>query len=255
MQFNSSETRHVYAGRKADAAWIEWSEKHLSPNNQDVIDIGCGGGIYASAFAEMGARTVLGTDKSSQYIEDNKKEYLADNLSFIVGDALKTKLNENRADIIFERALVHHLSSTEQYQNAIECRRILKPNGILAVQDRAIEDIEDTNPKAWIRSTLIQAYPHLIEFEKARRPSRSTYLEVLKQSGFSKIEIIPFMEVRKQYHSFDSLRKEIMTRKGKSILFQLSDKELGTYCDLLDAKANTNNLVECDLWTIWIARN
>lgn len=253
MQFNSSETRHIYAGRHADGDWISWSEENLSPKNKNVVDIGCGGGIYTSAFVEMGAKSVVGIDKSKQYIEDNKEEYKAANLSFSVGDALQTDLKGKCADIVFERALVHHLSKEEQDQNAMECHRILKPDGVLAVQDRTIEDVEENNPKTWIRSTLFEAFPRLIEFERDRRPSRNNYLEILEQWGFSNVTIVPFLEVRKKYQSFEPLRKEIMARKGKSILFQLSDDELNNYCELLEEKSKTNSLVECDLWTVWLA--
>ena len=107
---------------------------------------------------------------------------------------------------------------------------------------------------AWIRSTLIEAYPRLVEFERARRPSRESYLRLLLASGFREIHTQTVLEVRKRYASFDVLKEEILARKGKSTLFELSDEELIHYCDLLKQKSRTHELVECDPWTIWLAK-
>ena len=45
----------------------------------------------------------------------------------------------------------------------------------------------------------------------------------------------------------------MLARKGKSILYELSDTELAAYCRRLSVLAETYELVKRDPWTVWIA--
>jgi 2-polyprenyl-3-methyl-5-hydroxy-6-metoxy-1,4-benzoquinol methylase len=73
MQFASPATARTYSDRIVDASWSEWAARHLMPAGKDVIDIGCGGGIYSSGFAALGARSVIGIDRSEQYIDEARQ--------------------------------------------------------------------------------------------------------------------------------------------------------------------------------------
>ena len=42
----------------------------LKPTGKDVVDVGCGDGIYSKGFVLCGAKSVLGIDSSEQYIEE-----------------------------------------------------------------------------------------------------------------------------------------------------------------------------------------
>ena len=221
---------------------------------KDVVDIGCGGGIYSRGFAALNARSVIGIDSSPQYIAEAGAGALdAGRLTFRLGTAADTALADESADLVFERALIHHLTTEEKIANAGEARRLLRSDGMLVVQDRTLEDVQASEPRYWIRATLFETFPRLLEFERARRPSRQHYAALLEKAGFGSVRQCSFDEVRRTYDSFAQLGDEIRSRKGKSILFQLSDEELEVYCDRLRSKAEDHPLIERDPWTVWLA--
>jgi SAM-dependent methyltransferase len=255
MQFDAAETSRTYSDRAADDSWREWCRETLVPLGKDVVDIGCGGGIYSLGFADLGARSVIGVDQSRQYIEEARLSAgERQRVSFRQGSASATGLADDCADIVFERALIHHLNEEQKRECAVEAKRLLNNHGLLIVQDRTFEDVQAADPAFWIRSTLFDAFPRLLDFEQSRRPSRSEYSDLLGQCRFGSIAVRAYQEVRRTYDTFDELRREILTRKGKSILFELNDRELDRYCEMLQEKSVSHPLVECDLWTVWMAR-
>ncbi len=87
----------------------------------------------------MGAEKVTGLDFSENMIvsaQENSKEYPA--ASFVIGNALDTKLPDSQYDIILERALVHYISNLQACIN--EVFRLLKPGGTCIIHDRTPED-------------------------------------------------------------------------------------------------------------------
>src|SRR6476661_9744431 len=70
MQFASPVTARTYSDRAVDRSWSEWAAENLMPAGKDVVDIGCGGGIYSRGFAALGARSVIGVDKTAQYVAE-----------------------------------------------------------------------------------------------------------------------------------------------------------------------------------------
>lgn len=254
MDFDAAQAARVYSDRSVDPAWSAWCGELLSPAGRDVVDIGCGGGIYSRGFASLGARSVVGVDRSAQYVAEAMQASTGvAQLRFQLGTASATGLPEGCADLVFERALIHHLSEAEQRGNALEARRLLRPGGRLCVQDRTVEDVEAGEPAYWIRSALMRSYPRLLEVERARRPSGAAYEALLRSAGFATIERHAWAETRRRYASFDELEREILSRKGKSILFELSDVELRAYCRVLRQESAGHPLVERDRWTVWLA--
>jgi ubiquinone/menaquinone biosynthesis C-methylase UbiE len=256
MDFDAPKTGRSYSDRIANESWSHWCEQHLNPVGRDIVDIGCGGGIYSRAFVDLGAASVTGIDGSSQYINEARVAHAgAPKVSFVHGSASCSGLASACADVVFCRALIHHLSAGEQRDGALEMRRLLRPGGLCAVQDRTAEDVESSDPAYWIRSSLFTLFPHLLEYERGRRPQRQDYAGILATAGFTTVRVVSFVETRKRYASFAELETEIMTRKGKSILFELSDAELKIYCAYLKDHAKGRATEEVDPWTIWIAGN
>ena len=254
MQFASPATARTYSDREVDSSWRDWAVENLMPAGKDVIDIGCGGGIYSFAFAALGARSVIGIDQSRQYIDEAKQRVSpSDAITFCSGTAEDTQLPEGSADIVFERAVIHHMTEEQKARNAAGARRLLRDGGLFAVQDRTIEDVQSSDPQHWIRATLLDAFPRLLDSERRRRPSKERYRNLLIGAGFGEVQELQYDEVRQRYVSFDQLRSEILLRKGKSILFELSDAELELYCRRLEEKVTDRPLIERDPWTVWLA--
>lgn len=254
MDFDAAAAARVYNDRPVDREWLGWCDEVLSPAGRDVVDIGCGGGIYSRGFAQLGARSVVGVDRSAQYVAEATQSALGvAPLRFRQGTATESGLPPACADLVFERALIHHLTEAERRDNVREAKRLLRPGGVLCVQDRTIEDVQADDPEYWIRSALMRSYPRLLEVERARRPSGEVYEEVLRSAGFAAVERRTWAETRRRYDSVDELERDILSRKGKSILFELSDAELQAYCRVLRHDSAAHPLVERDRWTVWLA--
>ena len=97
-------------------------------------------------------------------------------------------------------------------------------------------------------------FPRLLEFEAKRRPKPEDYCAILKDCGFSNVDVLTFAETREAYDSVDALAQELRQRKGKSILFQLTDDELDAYVDRVISQCPEGEIVERDQWTVWKAR-
>jgi ubiquinone/menaquinone biosynthesis C-methylase UbiE len=260
LKFDAPITRRTYSDRTVDDSWKAWCEAELAPAGKDVVDVGCGGGIYSLGFSALNARSVTGIDSSAQYLEEARDAAAhrsagdRPNVTFHKGTASATGLPGACADLVFERALIHHLTEQQQRENARETLRILRKTGRLAVQDRTFEDVLAADDEFWVRGTLFEVFPRLLQMERARRPDADRYANLLREAGFEQVGVEPYSEVRRRYASFAELRADVLARKGRSVLFELTDSELRLYCDRLEEKARTRPLVERDAWTVWLAK-
>ena len=88
IDFHNKKNRFTYATRAANKSWTE-TIKTLVPieNINKVLDVGCGGGIYSKALADMGVGSVIGIDFSKANLEgarENCKEYKIFHLSMVM---------------------------------------------------------------------------------------------------------------------------------------------------------------------------
>jgi len=252
MKFSEPVTARTYSDRSVDPSWIEWCKSELNPVDKDIIDIGCGGGIYSDGFLQCGANSVTGVDASEQYVLEARKT--SPTTAFIHAPCEKTGLRSESADLIFERALIHHLTPEQLTNNANEMFRLLRADGIAVVQDRTINDALADSDRFWIRRELMKMFPRLVEYEQQRRPEASDYQKVLKDAGFDEVTLSSYTEVRKIYPNKDQLDQELASRKGKSILFKLNDEELKQYRERIMELSPSSDIEECDRWTIWIGK-
>ncbi|MED1468823.1 hypothetical protein [Bacillus salipaludis] len=64
-----------------------------------------------------------------------------------------------------------------------------------------------------------------------------------------------FWEIRKTYHSEEELKQEIISRRGRSILFELNDEQVQVLANGIgELVTKSFPLVEKEKWTIWFAR-
>ena len=253
MKFSDSSTARTYSDRFTDNSWLEWCRKVLKPTGKDVVDVGCGGGIYSKGFVLCGAKSVLGIDSSEQYIEEAGN--FCPDADFQVAQCECTGIESESADIVFERALIHHLDPDQLLANAEEIIRILRRGGLAVVQDRTLENAMSQDDTYWLRRELMNMFPRLIDFEAKRRPCVADYSQTLLNAGFTCVEVTIFSEIRKRYASKEQFDEELAQRKGKSILFRLSDDELRKYRARIMDLCPNDSIVECDQWTIWTGKN
>lgn len=254
IDFLNEKNKYSYTTRNADTSWKE-TIKELVPVNKvkNAGDIGCGGGIYTKALADMGIGTVTGVDFSDTMLEgakENCKDH--ENIRFQSGTAFATSLPKNSQDLILERALIHHLTDMESCFS--EAHRVLKKGGYYIIQDRTPEDCLLAGDASHIRGYIFEVFPKLLKNEINRRHSSQRVMEKLTEAGFYQIEEVKLWETRKIYGHKQSLLEDIRKRTGRSILHELTDEELNLLINHLEQVLPEQTLiVEKDRWTVWKA--
>lgn len=253
IDFHDERNRQTYASRTADSGWADMICRYAPVRGKRVADIGCGGGIYTKALAELGASEVIGIDFSETMLESAKAACAAyDRVRFVQGDALRIPLPDGSFDIVLERALIHHLSELQAC--FAEAGRLLNAGGTLIVQDRTPEDCLLPGSGRHIRGTFFELHPRLAALETSRRHSSQTVVNALKEAGFEGIGEYKLWETRRVYDSADELTEDLRLRRGRSILHELSDDENEALAAHIRTLLPPGKIVEQDRWTVWIAR-
>jgi SAM-dependent methyltransferase len=250
IDFHDVGNRSTYSGREADPSWRDAVLALVEPSAADVVDVGCGGGTYTRAWHELGAATVTGVDFSAPILDAARTAHGAlPGVAFRLGEAVATGLPDACADVVFERALVHHVPDLAPV--AAEAARLLRPGGVLIVQDRTPEDVAQpgsvTHPRGW----LFEVFPRLLEVENGRRPTTDAVAAATAVAGLGAVATRSLWEVRRRYADRADYLAEIAARTGRSILHELSDVELGRLVDELRRRLPEGSVVERDRWTLW----
>jgi ubiquinone/menaquinone biosynthesis C-methylase UbiE len=251
IDFHDPANRLAYAGRSADESWRAAMREVTDPSGAAVVDVGCGGGIYSRAWLELGAATVTGVDFSAEMLAA-AREGAPDELHFVRGDAAATGLPDGSADIVFERALTHHVADLGAV--AREARRLLRPGGTYLVQDRTPEDVSRPASPQHVRGYLFERFPRLLEIEVRRRPRSGVVRAALREAGFGEVATRTLWEVRRVHPSPDAYLAELRSRTGRSILHELTDAELDALVGHLRTRLPDGPVTERDQWTLWAAR-
>jgi ubiquinone/menaquinone biosynthesis C-methylase UbiE len=251
IDFHDPRNAHTYDTRAADPSWVATVSTIVSPKGERVLDIGCGGGVYSRAFAELGAASVTGVDFSAAMLE-SARALCADlpQVAFRHGDALATGLPDACADLVYERALLHHL--TDLPACVAEAYRLLAPGGVHLAQDRTPEDIQLPATPEHLRAYIHERYPRLLEVELRRRPRSEDVLVALTGAGFTLVETRHFWETRRVYATFDELADDLRHRVDRSILHELSEAELDDLIDFVRERLPEHgSYPDVSRWTLW----
>ena len=253
INFHDENNKQSYTTRAADAGWLALLGKIIDPASiGHAADIGCGGGIYTKALADLKIPAVTGVDFSEAMI-DAAKTNCGDyhQLNFQVGNALETGLSSGKPDLILERALIHHLQDLEACFT--EAYRVLNHGGTFITQDRTPVDCLLEGTSIHIRGYILSKFPRLKTIETQRRHESETVSRELGAVGFSKIKEIKLWETKQVYSSKKELLDDIRSRTGRSILHELDNRELKELVDYMDGKLDEKEIIEKDRWTIWKA--
>jgi ubiquinone/menaquinone biosynthesis C-methylase UbiE len=253
IDFHDARNRRTYSDREADASWRAAMRELVEVTGADVVDVGCGGGTYTRAWHDLGAATVTGVDFSRPILEAARESHgHLEGVTFRQGEAEATGLPDACADVVFQRALVHHLPDLRAA--AGEAARLLRTGGTLLVQDRTTDDVGRPGSVEHPRGWLFEVFPRLLDVEQQRRPRASALTDALADAGLEPVSVTPLEEVRRRYDDREDYLGEIAQRTGRSILHALSDAELGHLVRELRRRLPPGPVVEQDRWTVWRAQ-
>jgi len=100
----------------------------------DILDVGCGrGGGLSAVVTYFGAFSAIGVDINERQVEFCSSVHNDNRLAFLVGDASKIPLPDNSADLVLNVESCHGYPNPVQFLH--ECRRVLRPGGLLLLTD------------------------------------------------------------------------------------------------------------------------
>ncbi|MEO8533090.1 MAG: class I SAM-dependent methyltransferase [Flavobacterium sp.] len=204
-RFSNLETGQVATiDAKISLELITEASKRIVPNAKNVLDIGCGAGNYTlmllSKLPNLNATLVdLSQPMLDKAFERVSKE-INGKVEILQGDIREVALPENHFDIILAGAVLHHLRDDEDWETTLgKLFRLLKPGGCLMISDLITQDTELLNEYTWERygdylegiggKEYRQKVLDYVEKEDSPR-SMNYQLDLMKQTGFSKVEIL-----------------------------------------------------------------
>ena len=150
-----------------------------------VLDLGSGGGIDVLLSARRVAPTgfAYGLDMTDAMLElarRNQTESGLDNIEFLKGHMEDIPLADQSVDVVISNCVIN--LSADKPQVLREAFRVLRPGGRLAVSDVVVRGAIDPKVRASIEAWVGCVAGALDEDE---------YRSLLKQAGFTDLEIVP----------------------------------------------------------------
>lgn len=183
---------------------ITESAKRIVQNAKNLLDIGCGAGNYTLQMLEKLPNLNCTLIDLSLPMLNKALERVSENtqntVTILQGDIREVELKENHYDIILAGAVLHHLRDDKDWETTFaKLYKLLKPGGCLMISDLITQDTELLNNYTWERygdyleSLGGKEYRQkVIEYiAKEDSPRSINYqLDLMKQVGFSKVEIL-----------------------------------------------------------------
>jgi ubiquinone/menaquinone biosynthesis C-methylase UbiE len=123
---------HGLSGEAQRRAWSELLAPLTGVAPQRVLDVGCGTGFMAIAFARLG-HSVIGVDFAPKMVEQARRKASRERLEidFRVGDAVALDDDDGAFDVVAARHVLWNLP--DPGRGVDEWLRVLKPGGRLAI--------------------------------------------------------------------------------------------------------------------------
>lgn len=256
-------TTHSHVNRqpgRVDPAWITLIKELIDINGKLVLDIGCKEGLYTKALADLGARAVTGLEFSREHLK-NARRNVQDNprIDLVRGDPMNTGLLAERYDVVMQRDILHRYTQEEIHRCLEEAYRLLKPGGLLIIQERMSDDRLLPGSRTHLHGYLFARYPKLRNREFVRSANSDTVKYTLQMLGFQQLEERKYWQLGESYPSLNSFAETLLSQNQQALQQNLSDEELegiATYITYLEEQMPQDDgaeIVSQNRWTILCA--
>ena len=104
---------------------------------KNILDVGCGRGMYILTLFKMGAASVFGIDILKDYIQDAKDfigrhGYETSGIQY--GDCTDMQFENNSFDLLFSGDVFEHITPEQKDKCIAEAFRVLKPGGYFVIK-------------------------------------------------------------------------------------------------------------------------
>jgi ubiquinone/menaquinone biosynthesis C-methylase UbiE len=205
------------AGRSLTGERAEVSAQMLARHiaaGCDVLDLGCGTGVYSELVASRLDARVVGVDPSTRMLEVARQQHGHPRVRYLEGMAEQIPLDDAACDAALLSNVAHHVRDHDAC--AAELLRVLRPGGVVVLRGirprsiasvRFLEFFPSAQPIARQQSEsldrLIDTLARHMEpagdetLDEELAPNLQAYLDRVKLRAISTLELIPDAEFEK----------------------------------------------------------
>lgn len=183
---------------------ITEAAKRITPDANNLLDIGCGAGNYTLMMLQKLPRLDCSLVDLSRPMLDKAFERVSgqtrNKVETLLGDIREVELPENHFDIILAGAVLHHLREDGDWEKVFKkLFNLLRPGGCLMISDLVVQDTEPLNEYIWeqygdyLQKVGGEEYRDKVldYIAKEDSPRSISYqLDLMKRVGFSHVEIL-----------------------------------------------------------------
>jgi SAM-dependent methyltransferase len=163
--------------------------EHLSLRGARVLDVGCGDGALVRLMARGGAR-VTGIEYSPAQLASALAQTPAGDEDYLVGRGEALPVADASLDIVVYFNVLHHVPVECQLQALREARRVLRPEGMLYVQEPVAEGpyfelVRPVDDETFVRARAYGALGAALEEGGLRQISEYCYVTPLAYDDFA----------------------------------------------------------------------
>lgn len=152
------------------------------PRGGTVLDVGCGTGTFAIAFAaERPDAEVIGIDGDPQILALAKAKEGAGRVSWNEGLAGELPFEDGSADVVTMSLVLHHLLPDQKREALAEIRRVLRPGGSFHIVDWGLPH-DPIMSAAFFVTQAIDGFDRTADHRAGRLPA------FLAEAGFDEVE-------------------------------------------------------------------
>lgn len=238
-------------GREVDQSWLDLIADLVDPTGKDVVDLGCGAGVYARGWLALGAAHVTGVDPSEESLAVAREAAEAGTSTFIEAEAASTGLPDASADIVFIRAALHHLDDHDAF--AREVARLLRPGGLLIIQDWTKANHRHAGSNVYPIGYQMDLLPNIREHRDHHALLASEVYRLLEDAGLGEVREREAWEIRYTYPTAEAYLTTLERGEERRFLRHNTEDEILEMIEGLRERLNPGEVVDQDHWTLWTA--